>query len=399
MFAMLIVGIDIGKYHHEAAILDSNENRFIGTKPLRFTNTLDGFNELLAYIEKYNQNSCEIVFGMEATGHYWLALYSRLSERGFTVYVINPIQTDSLRNMYIRKTKTDTIDCQLVARVIQLGEYNNSSQANEELLELKELGRMRLSYSDTVGTLKRQVIGLLDKVFPEYQQLFDDVFGATSMGLLMEYSTPEEFELIDTDKLTQTIEKLSKGRLGIQRANQIKSAAQTSFGLKIGVTTTVFHIRQLLEQIKFIEKQVKEVEQILEQRLKKLNSVITSIPGIGTVIGSVILSEIGDISRFNDASKLAAFAGIDPSVRQSGEFTGTKNKMSKRGSPYLRRVLWLAATNAIKTDPALKAVYDKKRSEGKHYYIAISAVCRKLCNIIYAVLRDNKPYRLVLQTP
>lgn len=123
------------------------------------------------------------------------------------------------------------------------------------------------------------------------------------------------------------------------------------------------------------------------------NQVITTIPGIGNILGAIIISEIGNISRFDSASKLVAFAGLDVSVKQSGEFIGTQNKISKRGSPYLRRAIWTAASRAAFCDPVLSDYYQSLRTRGKHHLTAVGAVARKLCNIIFAVLRDNKPYQ------
>ena len=151
-------------------------------------------------------------------------------------------------------------------------------------------------------------------------------------------------------------------------------------------------LRQLLEMIDLLEKQLDELDFEIEQRMNKLDTCITTCPGVGKVLGGIILGEIGDISRFPEPKKLVAFVGIDPSVHQSGEFNGTQNKMSKRGSPHLRRAIWLAATVAAFHDPVLSAFYQKKRAEGKHHSTAIGAVARKLTLIIYAVLRDNKPY-------
>jgi transposase len=130
----------------------------------------------------------------------------------------------------------------------------------------------------------------------------------------------------------------------------------------------------------------------IEQYLSKLNTPITSCPGVGNILGTVIVYEIGDVSRFSETKKLVAFVSVDPSVHQSGEFTGTRNRMSKRGSPHLRRAVWLAANVAAQRDPVLSAYYQKKRAEGKHHFTALGAVSRKLIHIIYAVLRDNKPY-------
>jgi transposase len=398
VFAMLIVGIDIGKSNHEAAIIDE-KGIVRGGKSFRFSNSHDGVSKLLSHISKYNLPNEEVVFGLEATGHYWLSVFSRLTDDGYKIFVINPIQTDSLRNFRIRSTKTDSIDCQLIANAIRIGNFSATQMSDESLLELKELGRLRFYQSSSIGDLKCKVISILDRLFPEYENLFSDVFGTTSMQILLEYSTPEAIASLESNKLIDIMEKLSRKQLGAKKALELQETAKNTFGNKFASEALVFHLRQLLEQIKFIESQIKELDDVIEEKLKSVNTVITSVPGIGSVVGAVIFSEIGDIKRFNCAAKLVAFVGIDPSSKQSGEFEGTHIRMSKRGSPYLRRAIWLAAMNAYKTDPALNKYYKKKREERKHHYTAIGAVCRKLCHIIYAVLRDNKPYQSVLQTP
>ena len=110
------------------------------------------------------------------------------------------------------------------------------------------------------------------------------------------------------------------------------------------------------------------------------------------IAAATILAEIGDINRFKSSSALVAFAGIDPTVRQSGEFSSTHNHMSKRGSPYLRHAIFLAATTCSFHISPLNAYYKKKRDQGKHHLTATGAVARKLTTVIYAVLRDSKPY-------
>ena len=110
------------------------------------------------------------------------------------------------------------------------------------------------------------------------------------------------------------------------------------------------------------------------------------------IAAATILAEIGDINRFKSSSALVAFAGIDPTVRQSGEFSSTHNHMSKRGSPYLRHAIFLAATTCSFHNSPLNAYYKKKREQGKHHLTATGAVARKLTTVIYAVLRDGKPY-------
>lgn len=387
---MIIVGIDIAKKHHEATIINASGN--IIMKSFRFPNNHKGSSTLINNISKVNGSNEPVVIGMEATGHYWLPLYSRLLSEGFDIKVINPIQSDSFRNLYIRQTKNDSKDSFIIAEVIRFGRFSSTCIAEENILSLRNLSRFRLFQVDMVADLKRKVISLLDQVFPEYSKLFSDTFGKSSLEILTEYSTPEEFLNVDATVLAEILSTASKGRLGFAKAEQIQSAAENSFGIKLATDTFSFQIKQLIEQIKFIEEHISELEVEIATLLNKLDTPIETIPGIGPVLGAIIISEIGDISRFKNASKLVAFAGIDPTVKQSGEFLGTKNKMSKRGSPYLRRAIWLAATVASFNDPVLSEYYNKKRNEGKHHFTAIGAVARKLLYIIHAVLRNNEPY-------
>lgn len=387
---MIIVGIDVAKNKHDAIIIDSKGDAL--TKSFRIPNSHKGAETLINKIKSINTHSLPVIIGMEATGHYWLPLYSRLMQEGFEINVINPIQSDSFRNMYIRQSKNDSIDAFIIAEVIRFGRFTTTSLAEEDMLALRNLSRFRLFQVDTVADLKRKTISLLDQVFPEYTRLFSDTFGKSSLELLSSSCTPEEILAMDTEKLISILNSASKGRLGSDKAIKIKSVASESFGIKLALDSFSFEIKQLIEQIKFIEKQIVELEKQIQTLLEKFDTPIQTLPGVGPVLGAIILSEIGDISRFKDASKLVAFTGIDPSIKQSGEFVGTHNKMSKRGSPYLRRAIFLAAQVAAFNDPVLSAYYQKKRLEGKHHYTAIGAVARKLLYITFAVLTRNQPY-------
>lgn len=236
---------------------------------------------------------------------------------------------------------------------------------------------------------------MIDRIFPEYPTLFSDTFGATSLELLANCNTPEDILAIDTDKLVAILSTASKGRFKRDKAEQIKSVAQNSFGALLCTDSTSFMLKQFVEQIRFLENQLDDLNNMISSMLAEFHSPITSIIGIGDILGASILSEIGDISRFESADKLAAFAGIDPTVSQSGNFIGTNNKMSKRGSPYLRRALWLAASAAILHDPAIKAFYDRKKAQGKHHYVCLGYICRKMVNIIFSVLNSGHPYQQV----
>jgi len=387
---MLICGIDIGKFRHEACMIDETGRQL--AKTFSFANTTDGGEKLLEYIKQNNSDNQVVVVGMEATGHYYLSLYCFLFDQGYQVNVINPIQSDAIRNLFLRKTKNDAKDSFLIAETIRIGRFSSAPLADEDILSMRQLCRHRMDLVDYIADQKRKIIGVMDRVFPEYQHIFSDMFGKTSTELLNKAVTPEELLAIDTNELCKLLKKNSRGRFGEAKVEELRNAAKRSFGITIGTTAFSMQLRQLLEMITLLEKQLIELEEEITQYLRKMDTYITTIPGIGDVLGAIILSEIGDVSRFAEPKKLVAFVGVDPSVKQSGEFTGTQNKMSKRGSPHLRRAFFLAANVASFRDPVLSAFYQKKKSEGKHHYTAIGAVARKLIGIVYAVLRDNKPY-------
>lgn len=386
---MYIVGIDIGKNHHEASIV-SPEGKQIG-RSLRFATTHKGADSLMSFIFKNIGNS-PCVFGMEAIGHYWYPIYSFLKAKGYTIYVINPIQSDSLRKMYIRQTKNDSIDSFLIAEVIRFGQFGTTSMADENILAMRQLCRYRDSVISSRTEIKLRIGTIMEQIFPEYEKQFSSLWVSTSMGILEKYLTPENIENAPIDELFEIIKDKSHNRLTRAKAISIKEAAADTFGIKIAQDAFSFQLKQLIDRMNFLDKQIEALDcQILEY-YEKFDCYLHTIPGIGIIGAATILAEIGDISRFKNSSSLIAFAGIDPTVRQSGEFNSTHNHMSKRGSPYLRHAIFLAATTCSFHNSPLNAYYKKKRDQGKHHLTATGAVARKLTTVIYAVLRDSKPY-------
>ena len=386
---MYIVGIDIGKNHHEASIV-SPEGKQIG-RSLRFATTHKGADSLMSFIFKNIGNS-PCVFGMEATGHYWYPIYSFLKAKGYTICVINPIQSDSLRKMYIRQTKNDSIDSFLIAEVIRFGQFGTTSMADENILAMRQLCRYRDSVISSRTEIKLRIGTIMEQIFPEYEKQFSSLWMSTSMGILEKYLTPENIENAPIDELFEIIKDKSHNRLTRAKAISIKEAAADTFGIKIAQDAFSFQLKQLIDRMNFLDKQIEALDcQILEY-YEKFDCYLHTIPGIGIIGAATILAEIGDISRFKNSSSLIAFAGIDPTVRQSGEFNSTHNHMSKRGSPYLRHAIFLAATTCSFHNSPLNAYYKKKRDQGKHHLTATGAVARKLTTVIYAVLRDSKPY-------
>ena len=386
---MYIVGIDIGKNHHEASIV-SPEGKQIG-RSLRFATTHKGADSLMRFIFKNIGNS-PCVFGMEATGHYWYPIYSFLKAKRYTIYVINPIQSDSLRKMYIRQTKNDSIDSFLIAEVIRFGQFGTTSMADENILAMRQLCRYRDSVISSRTEIKLRIGTIMEQIFPEYEKQFSSLWVSTSMGILEKYLTPENIENTPIDELFEIIKDKSHNRLTKAKAISIKEAAADTFGIKIAQDAFSFQLKQLIDRMNFLDKQIEALDIEIMKYYEQFDCYLHTIPGIGIIGAATILAEIGDISRFKNSSALVAFAGIDPTVRQSGEFNSTHNHMSKRGSPYLRHAIFLAATTCSFHNSPLNAYYKKKRDQGKHHLTATGAVARKLTTVIYAVLRNSKPY-------
>ena len=387
---MFYLGIDIGKNTHVASLVDDKKNVIF--KAFSFSNSINGAESLVLKLEAFKN---ELEVGMEATGHYWLSLYSYLIEKNFTVRVINPIQTDGWRQgIEIRKRKTDIIDSLLIADLLRYGDFVETSLSNEDYLSLRNLSRFRSYLISSIGDLKRKTIALLDQVFPEYASSFSNIFGKTSKEILSNFSTPSDFEDINSDDLNTFLESVSKKNYASKKIDELSKKASSSFGINFCLDSFSLQIKMLIEQISFIQTQVSNVENEIEVLLEKLNSPITTIPGIGSVNAATILGEIGDIKRFSNPSKLVAYAGLDASISQSGEYESTYNHMSKRGSPYLRRALFQSALRAEFCDPVFSDYYQKKISEGKHHLVATNAVARKLCHTIFAVLTKNEPYQV-----
>ena len=387
---MFYLGIDIAKVNHVASLID--EDGSILVKAIKFTNSNEGLQKLIDSISSYD--SSKIYCAMEATGTYWLSLFSALTDKGFNVSVFNPYQIKSFRGAYTnRKQKNDVIDSIIIANFLNFNGPDQTSLPNDDLLALKNLTRYRSNLVDNISKAKTQVKGILNKVFPEYSDSFSDVFGEASKQILINCPTPYEIVNFNTRKLANLLKKASKGRHSTDKVREIKELAKNSFGIKFTGDACSFEIKQLVNQIIFLEKQVDDLELKIKSIYSKLDTHLRSIPGIGEALAPVILAEIGDINNFSTPSKLIAFAGIDPSENQSGNKKSTDEKTSKRGSPYLRHAIYQAAFIASNNDPVMHEYYLKKRAEGKHHYVALAGVERKILGIVYHVLKEKRDYR------
>ena len=388
---MIYAGIDIAKNEHVIGATD--ERGKDAAKPTAFANSTAGFDKCAAYLDGLAESKADLLVGMEATGHYWLPLFCRLQDEGYAVVVINPIRTDAMRRFKgSSRAKTDMIDCVLVAETLRCGDFEPSRLGDEAMIELRQLTRLHQELKESVADLKRQIIVALDQVFPEYDSIFSNTFGESSKAFLKRCPTPEECLAVRADSIAKTLKRASHGKLGREKADEIKGVARSSCGISVATSAFSFQIKLLIDQIDFIEGQVAEVEARIREGIEAVEPLILTIPGIGHVLGAQIVSEIGDVRRFHSAAAIVKYAGINPSINQSGKFSSDENHITKQGSPYLRRALYLAAMAQLKLKTPFYDYYAKKRADGKSHREALIAVSRKLVHVIYAVLSKQEPY-------
>lgn len=384
---MFSCGIDVGKNKHAVVVLD--ELGHVQKTVFMIENTHAGLDFLLEQLKPFG---ADVQIGLEATGHYWLSLYDVLTRQGYPVTVINPLQIAAYRKSGVRKVKNDKTDAVWIADFLRISNLPASSRDIPVLLQLRELCRFRFWLSEQVGDCKRKLLTILDRVFPEYEKLFSSVFVTSSRAMLQEMVSAQDFADFDLQELTQLLHKTSRGRFGIEKAQQIQEKARHSIGVGFLADAAQVEMHCLLAQIDLLEEQQADVEKAQGELMQAIPQYITTIPGIALPTGAAIVAEIGDIHRFESEDKLIAYAGIDATVHQSGQFNATEMHMSKRGSPYLRLALWQAASMAVLHDEELKTYYQKKRTESKAHGVAIGAVCRKLLIRIYVILKENRPY-------
>ncbi len=387
---MIYVGVDIAKTNHYASIVNHSTGEII-ENPFLVTNNKQGFDLLYSKIKDLDKEN--VLIGLESTAHYGNNFIFYFHEKQFKLGLINPIQTSTLRKTRIRKVKNDKVDSLLICEALSLGYYNLLSNYDIELLEIKSLCRFRKDLKDKVSSAKIQLDSFVDQVFPELNCFFKNNLDIkTAHELLKLYQSPQDISKINLTKLSNLLIKSSHGKYDKNRAIELKQLASRSVG--INNSALCIQIKMTIELIELLESQIKDIEKQVSEFIKKSDNVITSIPGIADTTAAIIISEIGDINRFNNPSQVLAFAGLDPSVKQSGTFNESSTRMSKRGSSLLRYALILAANNVQLNTKTFSNYYNIKRAQGKLHYNALGHCAGKLIRIIFYMLKNNVKFNL-----
>lgn len=311
-------------------------------EPFPFDNNIQGFSLLTSKINIFDKK--DVIIGMESTAHYAENLIFFLFNLGYKIAIINPIQTSNIRKTNIRKTKTDKIDTYLIIKTLMFNDVRNLTSYDVKTLELKTLCRARRKLVQSCFPVKIMLNTYIDQLFPELHSVFkSEIHTKSCYQLLKEFTTPKAISKAHLTRLTGLLSKASKGHYVKDEAKRLKEVAKTSVG--IDNNALVLRVIHAIQQIELITLQITEIGKSIEKSMEEINSVIKTIPGIDSLNGAMIISEIGDINRFETPCKLLAYTGLDPSIIQSGNFTARSTRMSKRSSPTLRYALINAAFN------------------------------------------------------
>lgn len=381
---MNYLGIDIAKNTHVAAAVCADGEVIL--KSFSFSNDLAGFcklKEKIALIDK-----SDLLVGMESTAHYGENLINFLFNLGYSITIINPLQTAALRKSAIRKTKTDKVDSLLICKALMVYEHVPLAKRDIHIISLRALCNAYQNITHLTTRSKLQLGAYVDQIFPELNTFFSSgIHINTVHQLLKRHQSPDEIKNLHLTYLTNLLQKYSHNRFKKPKAIALKELAAAS----VGINNPSLHLqmRQAIAQIEFFNAQKAEVKIQIRAIMDEINSTIMTIPGIGYTTGAKIISCIGSISRFQSPNQLLAYAGLDPSVNQSGQFNARSTRMSKRGNSMLRGALIQAAYGAVKYNTTFHSYYSGKVAQGKSHYNALGHTAHKLVRVIFTLLSKN----------
>ena len=381
--SMYFIGIDISKYKHDCCIISAADQKVVSKVTIK--NNKAGFDELLTIINSLS-NPEDIRIGFESTSHYALNLELFLENSLLTFMEVNPVLiSEYKKSKTLRRTKTDSVDCESIARWLMTVEYKPHSKGFYHAYSLKSLTRLRDKLIRQRSFYLVKITNVLDHTFPEFKPFFNERLSKTALYLLENYGSAEKMARMNSASY-EKLRSLSRGKFSPQQFLRLKELAANT----VGVNNSIFDVElnSLLSLYKSLVKEIDTIEKEINKLIEEVHPHYMSVPGIGPLSAAVIYSEYGDISNFTNPGQMLAFAGIEPGINESGtESHG--GKMVKRGSSQLRYTLINCCLPLIRFDMTFATYYAKKRGEGKPHRVAITHVAKKLIRVIYALERQD----------
>lgn len=387
---MYAVGIDVSKGRSTIAI-----TRPFGetvAKPFEVCHTKSGMNDLVNYLNAL-EGECRIV--LEHTGRYYEPMVRWLSNAGLFVSAVNPKLIKDFDNNSLRRVKTDKADARKIARYTldKWSELRQYTAMDKIRTQLKLMNRQMSFYQKQQTAYKNNLIALIDETYPGANKFFTSPKRPDGSEKWVDFI--EKFWHVDCvckislNAFTDKYQKWCKKHNYIfqpDKPKEIRDASLELIAILPKEDMTKMFVQQAVAQLNAISKAVEELRQAMNSLASQLPEypVVMSMFGCGPTLGPQLIAEIGDVQRFTKRSQLTAFAGVDPGVNESGNYAQRSVPITKHGSPYLRKTLFLIMDTLIKNQPENDPVYRfmaKKRDEGKPYHVYMTAGANKFLRI------------------
>ena len=389
---MIYVGIDIASEKHDYFMIQSETGIVFNSKSITVTNTEEGYKKLHRDITAFcgATGDSKVHIGLESTGIYHTNIINFLLAQNYEVMMINPILTNMARKASkVHAPKNDNLDSQTICKYLidnldRFLPYTLSLYHNEAL---KSLSRKRFFIVEDLRKAKLSVNNLVQIIFPEFKALFSNIYGESAVAILKEYKTPKALAKARITKVAS----LLHGRCRCT-AEQLIAAAKTSVG--ISSDFYAFQLVDAIQEMEHIQHRIAGYDVQIKTYVDELCPNLLTVPGIGYVTAGLIAGEIRDANRFHSAESLISYAGIDVTVYQSGKYSAKHLVPSKKGSRYLRYALFQVSRVIWQHDPVFKAYYEKKQAEGKHYYVILGHIQKKVVRVIYSIMKSDAAYEV-----
>ncbi|MDH4264311.1 MAG: IS110 family transposase [Deltaproteobacteria bacterium] len=380
----MFVGVDISKDTFSAAGLDAEGNEYFSGF---YSMDSDGFCKFLELVTARCQDRQELLVGMESTGCYHINLFSFLTSQGIHAVVINPLLIANFAKRSLRKTKTDKKDARTIAKFL-MGNREEISQLSisQDLQDLRDLARERESLSHLISATKVEIKRVLRTIFPELESIAD-IYTRVMLRFLKEYPSARLVKVAKPKAIAKALQQPYVGNKLTFSAEDILRAAQSSVATASPAKEII--LRGKIATLLHLQERMEEMTKLLTDLCKATRvedlKILRAIKGVGPKTGVPFLAEMGSVENFSSHKKLIAFAGMDPSVCQSGKYVG-KSKLSKRGNRHLRRAIYLMTAAVVSQNAFFKAYFLRRKKEGLIPQKALLATAHKLVRVIFAML-------------
>lgn len=390
---MICVGIDASSEKHDVCITSDTGELF--TEVFSIKNNRKDYEKLLSMINsaKEHFNDDKVRLGIESTGSYSAAITDFFAnEDSLEVVLINPILTNMYQQLKkVHYAKTDSLDAigiaSFIANKLDVRIYTPPSYHNRAL---KEMFRELVTINKNLCECKNKLRSTLHRYFPEYLNVFSNISCSASLFILKEYDDLRKFLRNKPTTLLKKINAKSGGKITINKINLLQDSIKNSICDMNNYCAVVIKI--LAERILLLEKEKEELLIQIEPIVKQEGPELLSIPGISITLAAGIISEIISITNFQCADQLVAYAGLDPIVYESGTYKAKNTRISKKGSSYLREVLYYASFTVSQQNEYMNLYYEKKKAEGKKHRVILGHVAKKLCRLIFSLLSKHQNY-------